>query len=288
MIKEILLISALLGTPTILEDSTEEPINETANEEEETSQKTFTAEDIIGYTFSLTYEDDPSYDSLYIANATDYKLTSYTYGLNDTSETTTYKGEYSFDETIQVISLYTTDKTDIYAQYKLNLDYTMSEYTVGLVSKIKDYITDFASQYLDYNTVMTIVSLALNSGLLSAIAGIYFKYRKYKATSAEDIQKKVLEVINDNFEGLGTETLSKLVDKLNSMEKSIEIMQKALILAQDKTAEGKKALIELLSETSNSEEVKETATQVETKVIEEQKAVEKVQEEVKADYTPID
>lgn len=284
MIKQLLLVGALLGTPTIMADEVEDPVEEV----EETVQKTLTAEDIIGYTFTLSYEDDPSYDSLYIVNETDYKLTSYTYGLNDTSETTVYKGEYSFDETIQVISLYTTDKTDIYAQYKLNIDWTMEEYTTGLVNKLKSYITDFASQYLDYNTVMTIVSLALNSGLLSAIAGIYFKYRKYKATSAEEIQKKVLEIIKDNFKDLGTEELSGLVSKLDNMEKSIEIMQKALILAQDKTAEGKKALIELLSETSTSEEVKETATQVEEKVVEEQKVVEKVQSEVKKEYTPID
>lgn len=279
MIKEIILSSALLFNPVVLEDDN--------TQIEETTKTTFTSSDIVGYTFTLNFEDT-SYDKLKVENETDFTLETYVFALNEESTYSTTKGEYTFDENLQVISLYNEDKTSYIAQYVLNSDFTMEEYTSGIVSTIVEKITNFASEYLNYNTVLTIVSLALNSGLLSAIAGIYFKYRKYKATSSEEIQKKVLEVIKDNFGTLGEEQLTNLVNQITNMEKSIEIMQKALILAQDKTAEGKKALIELLSETSTSEEVKSVATNTENKIVEEQKEVEKVQEEVKNDYTPID
>lgn len=285
MIKELLIVGALIGTPLVALDNEDTPVVE----EETTTATKFTAETLVGNTFTLTVEDG-SYDKLKIENATNYTLEVYLVVLEE--DATTTKGEYKFDENLQVVSLYNTDKSDIVAEYKVFADYTMEEYTKGLVNTMTEKIKAFASEYLTEQRVYTIISLVLNSGLLTAIAGVYFKYRKYKATSADAfadaVNKKVDAELQKSFEKQSKEQLEQLTKKLDSVEKALATTQKVVILAQDKTAEGKKAALDLLMEKTDDEEVKKQAEEVKEKVIEEQKVVEEVQAKVKTDYTPID
>ena len=63
---------------------------------------------------------------------------------------------------------------------------------------------------------------------------------------------------------------------------------KALALAQDKTAEGKIALLNLISENTTQADTKEVVTEVKEQIQKEQKVEEEVKEKVANDYTPID
>ena len=158
----------------------------------------------------------------------------------------------------------------------------------GFTEKIKE----FFEQYLSADMVANIINWAIDSGLLIALFGVYLKYRKYKSLSSEEIAKKVddriKQELKESFEKLSEEQLQQLIDKVNSYEDVLNTLEKALILSQDKTAEGKKALLDLISEKTNSSEVKKEASNVKEKVVEEQKTIDEIQEKVKDNYIPID
>ena len=153
-------------------------------------------------------------------------------------------------------------------------------------------IREFFEQYLSADMVANIINWAIDSGLLIALFGVYLKYRKYKSLSSEEIAKKVddriKQELKESFEKLSEEQLQQLIDKVNSYEDVLNTLEKALILSQDKTAEGKKALLDLISEKTNSSEVKKEASNVKDKVVEEQKTIDEIQEKVKDNYIPID
>ena len=158
----------------------------------------------------------------------------------------------------------------------------------GFTEKIRE----FFEQYLSADMVANIINWAIDSGLLIALFGVYLRYRKYKSLSSEEIAKKVddriKQELKESFEKLSEEQLQQLIDKVNSYEDVLNTLEKALILSQDKTAEGKKALLDLISEKTNSSEVKKEASNVKDKVVEEQKTIDEIQEKVKDNYIPID
>ena len=158
----------------------------------------------------------------------------------------------------------------------------------GFTEKIRE----FFEQYLSADMVANIINWAIDSGLLIALFGVYLKYRKYKSLSSEEIAKKVddriKQELKESFEKLSEEQLQQLIDKVNSYEDVLNTLEKALILSQDKTAEGKKALLDLISDKTNSNEVKKEASNVKEKVVEEQKTIDEIQEKVKDNYIPID
>lgn len=158
----------------------------------------------------------------------------------------------------------------------------------GFTEKIKE----FFEQYMSADMVANIINWAIDSGLLIALFGVYLKYRKYKSLSSEEIAKKVddriKQELKESFEKLSDEKLQGLIDKVNSYEDVLNTLEKALILSQDKTAEGKKALLDLISEKTNSSEVKKEASSIKDKVVEEQKTIDEIQEKVKDNYIPID
>lgn len=158
----------------------------------------------------------------------------------------------------------------------------------GFTEKIKE----FFEQYMSADMVANIINWAIDSGLLIALFGVYLKYRKYKSLSSEEIAKKVddriKQELKESFEKLSEKQLQQLIDKVNSYEDVLNTLEKALILSQDKTAEGKKALLDLISEKTNSSEVKKEASNVKEKVVEEQKTIDEIQEKVKDNYIPID
>lgn len=158
----------------------------------------------------------------------------------------------------------------------------------GFTEKIKEFL----EQYLSADMVANIINWAIDSGLLIALFGVYLRYRKYKSLSSEEIAKKVddriKQELKESFEKLSEEQLQQLIDKVNSYEDVLNTLEKALILSQDKTAEGKKALLDLISEKTNSSEVKKEASNIKDKVVEEQKTIDEIQEKVKDNYIPID
>lgn len=176
--------------------------------------------------------------------------------------------------------------------FTLDLDESILDKVSGALDSAIDSVKEFldTNQYAQY--VMYAIQWAINSGLLVALFGVFLKYRKYRAKSTNEINDEVKKVVEENLKKLSedllkenADTILKALDKFNG---DVETIKKALVLAQDKTSEGKKALLELLSE-NNSEELKEVASKVITKIENEKKANEKILNDFKeSDYKGIE
>lgn len=157
-----------------------------------------------------------------------------------------------------------------------------------IIGKLKD----FAGEYINKQTLQAIIQYAIDTGILSALAFVLVKYRKYKSKSSEEISKDVLNMVEKEahkaIAELNKEQLESLNVKIEDVEKSLNTLTKVLILAQDKTAEGKKAVLDALIEASRSEEVKEIAESKKEEIAVEVKQEEEIKEAIKEDYNPID
>lgn len=168
-------------------------------------------------------------------------------------------------------------------------DITYEESEKDVIETLKEWL----SQMFDSNLVGFIINWAIDAGLITVIAGIYFKYRKYKAKSSQEIASEVKEVVKevlkDRFKDLSNQQQKEIIEKIEKFEGDLDKLKKALVLAQDRTAEGKIALLNLINETSeNKTDIKEVSEKVETQIKKEVEKEKKVNEKVKDDYQPVD
>ena len=158
--------------------------------------------------------------------------------------------------------------------------------------KFKEDVTAWLSKYLEKDLVVQIISWAVDCGVLGGLFTVYLKYRKYKSKTigelVDEIKAKVTEQMGEDFKNLSTEQQEKLINSLESLKKSNELVIKALVLAQSKTTDSKLALLDLVAENNTSVEVKEVVADVRKEVEASQEQKDKVQEAVKSDYNPID
>lgn len=158
--------------------------------------------------------------------------------------------------------------------------------------KFKEDVTAWLSKYLEKDLVVQIISWAVDCGVLGGLFTVYLKYRKYKSKTigelVDEIKTKVTEQMGEDFKNLSTEQQEKLINSLESLKKSNELVIKALVLAQSKTTDSKLALLDLVAENNTSVEVKEVVADVRKEVEASQEQKDKVQEAVKSDYNPID
>lgn len=158
--------------------------------------------------------------------------------------------------------------------------------------EFKQQVTDWLSQYLEKDLVVQIISWAVDVGVLGGLFTVYLKYRKYKGKTIEqlvdEVKTKVTETMENDFKNLSKEQQEKLINGLETLKKSNELVIKALVLAQSKTTDSKLALLDLVSESNTNVEVKEAVEQVREEIQANEEQKQKVQEAVKEDYNPID
>lgn len=172
---------------------------------------------------------------------------------------------------------------------------TPNEPTSEAEPTIEDFrkeVESWLSNYLEKDMLTQIISWAVDAGVLGGLFAIYLKYRKYKSKTigqlVDEIKENVTKQMQDDFKNLSEEQQAKLINGLETLKKSNELVIKALVLAQSKTTESKLALLDLVSESNENTEVKEVAKEVRKEVESNQAQKEKVQEAVKSDYNPID
>lgn len=187
------------------------------------------------------------------------------------------------DETTTIVDT-TTETTTISDSEDITYDESEQE----VIETLKEWLL----QFFDSNLVGFVINWAIDAGLITIIAGIYFKYRKYKAKSSQEIASEVKEQINEilnaSFKDLSKEQQEKIVNVITKLNSEIETLKKALVLAQDKTAEGKIALLNLINETTKEVEVIKEVEKVKEKVIEENNKEKEINEKVKEKYKPVD
>lgn len=152
---------------------------------------------------------------------------------------------------------------------------TQEEVEETITQKIKEY----AEKYLNAEMVANVINWAINSGLIVALATIYLRYRKYKSMSSkeicEEVKKEVLIALGDEFKKLSEDQQAGILKAIDELCKEMENMKKALVISNDKSYEGKLAMLKLMEETTKESETKEQIKKVETQVKEEQKKMNK-------------
>ena len=156
----------------------------------------------------------------------------------------------------------------------------------------KAEVEAWLSQYLEKDLLTQIISWAVDAGVLGGLFTVYLKYRKYKNKTigqlVEEIKANVTKQMEDDFKNLSQEQQQKLINGIETLKKSNELVIKALVVAQSKTTENKLALLDLVGEANTDVEVKQAVESVRQEVEANQETKEKVQEVVKDDYHPID
>lgn len=156
----------------------------------------------------------------------------------------------------------------------------------------KAEVEAWLSQYLEKDLLTQIVSWAVDAGVLGGLFAVYLKYRKYKNKTigqlVDEIKANVTKQMQDDFKNLSEEQQQKLINGIETLKKSNELVIKALVLAQSKTTENKLALLDLVGEANTDVEVKQAVESVRHEVEASKETKEKVQEVVKDDYHPID
>lgn len=156
----------------------------------------------------------------------------------------------------------------------------------------KAEVEAWLSKYLEKDLLTQIISWAVDAGVLGGLFTVYLKYRKYKNKTigqlVEEIKANVTKQMEDDFKNLSEEQQQKLINGIETLKKSNELVIKALVLAQSKTTENKLALLDLVGEANTDVEVKQAVESVRQEVEANQETKEKVQEVVKDDYHPID
>lgn len=167
-----------------------------------------------------------------------------------------------------------------------------TEENIETEEQFTEKLKDFLGQYLNENIVVEVISWAYNTGLISVLFTLYIKSRKFKGKTTDEIYDGVKEEVKTQvaycFKSMSAEQLQPIYDRMVSLEHGLQLMMKALVLAQDKTAEGRIALLNLITEKVNNEEVTKVAEQVKEEIIEETKTGQLVKEKVSGEYNPVD
>lgn len=153
------------------------------------------------------------------------------------------------------------------------------------IDEFKAGVEEYLSQYLEESWVVKIVTWLIDAGVLSALFVIYLKYSKYKHTTIEQLFNKFKEEAGKWLENakddLEDSKLQEVKNALNDIIFTNENIMKALVLMQDKSSEGKLALIEFLGTKTKEEKV---LKEVKHTIEEEQNEKEKINDLVKDDY----
>lgn len=157
----------------------------------------------------------------------------------------------------------------------------------ALIQKLKDKI----DQNIEDGKIKDIIYLVLFSGFGTGLIGVYVKYRKYKHNTLEDVVKTVhnelAEFCTEQFNNLSVEKIAPVIEKVNELNKGIETITKVLVLMQDKTPEGRIALLEYLGVKTENADIKASVVEIEKNIEEQNKTAQEVNSKVKEEYNEI-
>lgn len=157
---------------------------------------------------------------------------------------------------------------------------------------LKTKVNDWLSQYVDQQLVSNIINWAIDTGLLGALFAVVVKYNKLKTKTVDDLIKefenKLKKWFKEEFDKLSAEQIKKVIDGIENAENKMDCVMKAFVLMQDKTADGKIAMLDLIAKNTSNSEVVEIVEKEKDKVKEDQKVVQAIQDAVKDEYEPVE
>lgn len=160
--------------------------------------------------------------------------------------------------------------------------------------EIKDYVVDVADKYLgkyvDKQTLTLIINLSLTALSYLGMFVINLVYNKYKKGNTNTIIESFKKIDGEHIKT----QLKNAYEKIDTLEKVIvqlkeshETMMKVFVLSQDKSVEGKVAMLEYIGKHTQNDEVQEKAQEISGELEKEVEVKQEVNEKVKDEYQEI-
>ena len=163
-----------------------------------------------------------------------------------------------------------------------------------LTEQVTQIISDFLGDYLQESFVAQIISWLIDVGAVGAAVAIFFKYRKYKHTTIEDITKlagqTIREQLGSNFKDMDGNT-AKLIGEMfvaiGTLSAKMDNLIQAFALSQDKSAEGKIAMLQIVQGTTEDKNLNDKIEEMKTEITTTEEAIQEVEEKVQGEYKDI-
>ena len=163
-----------------------------------------------------------------------------------------------------------------------------------LTQQVTQIISDFLGNYLQESFVAQIISWLVDVGALGALVAIFLKYRKYKHTTIEDITKlagqTIKEQLGSNFKDMDGNT-AKLIGEMfvaiGTLAAKMDNLIQAFALSQDKSAEGKIAMLQIVQGTTEDKNLNNKIEEMKTEITTTEEAIQEVEEKVQGEYKDI-
>lgn len=161
--------------------------------------------------------------------------------------------------------------------------------------ELKEYIDELTAKYSNIETWIGIIFGSSGGvSLVSVIIALYTSVKNKK--NSKEIEKAVLNVINSNlgtaYESLTKETLEEIIKKQEITQDLCKLMIKAFAFAQDKSAEGKKALLDLMIEINNlnggDKVIEKQLAEKKVEITKHEEKVAETNKKVESEYIPVD
>lgn len=160
--------------------------------------------------------------------------------------------------------------------------------------EIKDYVIDVADKYLgkyvDKQTLTLIINLSLTALSYIGVFVINLVYNKYKKGNTNEIIESFKKVDGEHIKA----QLKNAYEKIDTLEKLVielkesqETMMKVFVLSQDKSVEGKVAMLDYIGKHTQNNEVQEKAQEISGELEKEVEVKQEVNEKVKDEYQEI-
>ena len=160
---------------------------------------------------------------------------------------------------------------------------------------LEEYIADLTAKYSNMEQWLAILFGTNGSVSLVSIAVALFISIKNKK-SAKATEKAVLDVINKSlgtaYEQLTKENIDEIIRQQDLTKDLMKLMIKAFAFAQDKSAEGKKALLDLMIEINTlnggDKVIEKQLAEKKVEITKEEVKIANTNKKVESEYIPVD
>lgn len=163
-----------------------------------------------------------------------------------------------------------------------------------LTEQVTQIISDFLGNYLQESFVAQIITWLIDIGAMGALVAIFLKYRKYKHTTVEDITKLAGQTIREqlgssfkDMDGNTAKLIGEMFVAIGTLAAKMDNLIQAFALSQDKSAEGKIAMLQIVQGTTEDKNLNDKIEEMKTEITTTEEAIQEVEEKVQGEYKDI-
>ena len=163
-----------------------------------------------------------------------------------------------------------------------------------LTEQVTQIISDFLGNYLQESFVAQIITWLIDIGAMGALVAIFLKYRKYKHTTLEDITKLASQTIKEqlgssfkDMDGNTAKLIGEMFVAIGTLAAKMDNLIQAFALSQDKSAEGKIAMLQIVQGTTEDKNLNDKIEEMKTEITTTEEAIQEVEEKVQGEYKDI-